>query len=372
MEKVLIENVLERLRKETVQEMLNHDIKDEWITEILGYINRSVKKKLRKRKAEFYTAGISEWEKMCCYQLARLRIDCDVSLRNIILYALAFPFVLEEKDTISGVTITRKIRPQENESEKYEICSDNEDGYKFRGDTMNSYSTSVNEFLRLYGDDYLNPKVLIINERGRNKGKFMTDYSEWEECVLDNYSHFESRLSKAAKEFIRLNHTLGNFIPVPFRKTGEEFNSPRGFKGATNDYWDLALLDIYKWYDTADRDEADTYLYDLLKSDGNVELCKEWLGKFTVEGGKPSWDVFVTMNYMQDFVNEGDAKGHFGKPKELWEGHFDNNNLPNKEDVFNQFFTNASTWIRARGERIAISVKENLGKDELINKILDC
>ena len=365
MKKILIEEMLEELKKEKIHEMVNYDIKDEWLIDLLNCSNKYLKNKLPKKKTEFDANKITEWEKMCCYQLTRLRIDCDVSLRSVVLYTLAFPFILDKKGNNSGEIVTRKIRLQEKENAKYEICSDNTAGYKFRGDTMNSYSTSTNEFLRLYGDNVLNPKVLIINQKGRNKGKFMTDYLEWEECVLDNYSHFESCISQEVKEFIRLNHTLGNFIPVPFRNANENFNSPRGI-GQTKDYWDLALLKIYKWYD----DEADEYLCELLKSVGNVELCKDWLRAFTAEDGNPSWDVFVAANYMQDFVNQGNADGFFGEPKELWKGHFKNNNLPSQEEDFIQFFSNASAWINARGERIAISVKKNLENDELLKKIL--
>jgi hypothetical protein len=370
----ILKEMLKELQNEEIQEMVNYDIKNEWLTDILKYINKNVKKKLSKRETEFDAGKISEWEKMCCYQLARLKIDCDVSLRNITMYALAFPFVLEEKNSSSGEIMTRKIRLQAKGTSKYEICSDNEDGYKYRGDTMNSYSTTMNEFLRLYGDNSTNPTVLIINEGKRNKGKFMTNYSEWEECVLDNYPHFESRLSKPTEAFIRLNHTLGNFIPVPFRQENEEFNRPRG-TGKTKDYWDLALLKIYNWYDAINKEkpeEADKYLKELMTSPENIKLCKEWLEGFTTDDGKPSWDIFVVSNYMQDFVNDGDAEGHFSMPKELWAGHFENNDLPKRNEDFNQFFTNASEWIEARGERIAISVKKNLGNDELVKKILDC
>lgn len=47
----------------------------------------------------------------------------------------------------------------------------------------------------------------------------------------------------------------------------------------------------------------------------NVSLCKSWLERFG------SWGKFVEENYMQDFV-ERPKNGSFGKPKELWNGHF--------------------------------------------------
>ena len=141
-----------------------------------------------------------------------------------------------------------------------------------------------------------------------------------------------------------------------------EFNSPRGF-GSTKDYWDLALLKIYNWYDAKNNGkpehQADEYLKQLITSPQNINLCKEWLGKYTADDGKPSWDVFVVANYMQDFVKKGDAEGHFSEPKELWTGHFKNNVLPSKED-FIQFFTNAYEWIIARGNRISIKLKNEL------------
>lgn len=52
--------------------------------------------------------------------------------------------------------------------------------------------------------------------------------------------------------------------------------------------------------------------------------------------------------------------GHYGPPDELWKGHFDCGGLPQREEEFQQFFTNATKRILARGEMIAKKVKETI------------
>lgn len=95
-----------------------------------------------------------------------------------------------------------------------------------------------------------------------------------------------------------------------------------------------------------------------------INSFRNWLAAFG------SWDEFVRANYMQDFVyaadNESDAPedGPFGKPKELWKGHFDAIEEPNPKkvlpiideekgiDQISDFFKNATECIKARSERM--------------------
>lgn len=64
---------------------------------------------------------------------------------------------------------------------------------------------------------------------------------------------------------------------------------------------------------------------------------------------------------MQPFLKvDKPVNGHYGPPDELWKGHFDCGGIPQGEDEFQQFFTNATQRILARGEMIAKKVKETI------------
>ena len=184
------------------------------------------------------------------------------------------------------------------------------DGIDYRGDTMCSWSTTVNRCLRHTRP----PRLDDIDETLAT-------------CIVD---------------FMQVVYTIGNFIPAPsaFQKRG---SCP------SRDYWDLALAAIYHYYQSPDKIVV-RWLLDGIK---NAENCKPWLNCFE------SWDNFVEENFMQPFLkNSEKVNGHYGPPDELWEGHFAYSGLPQNEEEFQQFFTNATERILARGELIAKKVKE--------------
>lgn len=101
----------------------------------------------------------------------------------------------------------------------------------------------------------------------------------------------------------------------------------------------------------------------------NASNYYDWFNVFK------NWDDFVEKNYMQDFVNGGNAGHKYGMPKELWKGHFNplHSVLPENKDDFSQFFTNASEWITKRGTNIAKKLKKKLDEEnvsEIVNKLL--
>ena len=69
----------------------------------------------------------------------------------------------------------------------------------------------------------------------------------------------------------------------------------------------------------------------------------------------PGWESFIEKNLFHDFVGRN-AYGHFGKPNELWDGHFAHpdagNGKPYSEKQFMQFYTRAAEAIRKRSDRI--------------------
>lgn len=333
-----VKAILEKLQDQSLEDILHYDIKDEWLTEILTSANKKMKKIDPKLYIE--QQNITPLQKMCCYRLSSTKVDCDVSLLSIVIYSLTH-----------GLS-TQIIQAQEPNSQKFCLTGDD---VEYIGDTMNSCKTTLIEYIRLYGDDKMDPRVLKINPTGRNCGKFMTTdtYLTWEACILAHHEHFAKRLPTSAHTFIQLTHTIGNFIPVP-----PNFNMTRASK--TNDYWDLTLRGIHDWFKCGDIDSDDgirniigsAHAYE--DAEENWCICKKWLSTYS------DWDDFVIKTFMQDFVEIGNGEKLFGPPKELWKGHFDDSRLPKDEHEFEQFFTNASAWILARGRRIALAVKNEL------------
>lgn len=279
------------------------------------------------------------WERMCRYKLARYgdemfaiskdTFDCDVAYLTVLQYAIAFP-------DLEGWVIQDQSGSEISEDGRHEFVN-SEMTFKYRGDTMNSYATTVHQFLKLSKeiDGQISERKIL-------------------RALLDNRLNSET----VPRIFIRLNHTIGNFTPVPFERDGKEFNSPRGL-GEIKDYWDLTLAAIYKWYKQGKN--CDELLKNMLmKNEENISLCTQWLGRFG------SWEAFVKRNYMQDFV-EGPESGPFGRPKELWKDHFINyfmcgNAKPIRQEQCKEFFDNASMWILARGKRIAEVIMQELEK----------
>lgn len=238
-------------------------------------------------------------------------------------------------------------------------------GRCFRGDTMNSWKTTLIEYFRLFGDQHL--KYLTENKEGQNKGKWRVPEVCPEELAKDfetNWYHVEwadflsipevyadHPIPPYISEFMKVVYTVGNFIPVPFipGQKGANFNICRS--GLCHDYWDLTLLEIYRHYEKNDTDNSDGWSGLLSR-----EEVKHWLD------GYGSWDAFVEGNFLQEFVNQ--ERNGYGKPKELWKGHFTSSVLPEKEGQFAEFFTNAAAWITARGTRIAVALAKSRGSSE--------
>lgn len=368
-EKIL--NILLTLRDQSVEEIANYDIKDEWDT--VG----TARCKAQHGGIHIPKDSSNPWIKKCCHYINCLDVDCDVALRSVVIYWLAF---LKNFGKADGWRIER----QENAFEKYQLRKDGEE-MLLRGDTMNSYATpviggkgSAKGLLRRYFLNKYNPKM---EEDGiLSDGYFIDKYQQfssetgdkivWSAYILDKYKMFikqfenslvQNEISKGdVYKYIRVNDTLGNFIPVPFvgEKKGE-FNRPRG-TGKSQDFWDLALLCIYNYY--TDPNEKTDKVYTLkwlLRSEKNADLCRNWLGMFE------TWDDFVEQNFMQDFVSS--EQRPYGMPKELWKGHFAvaGTVMPEEEKHYNDFFEKASERIAARGIRIAIKIQEVLKDKDL-------
>lgn len=233
----------------------------------------------------------------------------------------------------------------------YEYMISCEEGGKcviYRGDTMNSWSTTLDEYIRCFGggDDGYFPS-LKIKEDGKNKSKWCIAEEDPAKNWIDFLSipaNYKKALPSYITDFLDVVYTIGNFIPV-LKSSECNFNTKRNL--VCKDYWDLTLLAIYNYYHAkSNTDKWKTLL----------GKCRDWLGEQSAE----NWNAFVEKNFLQDFVNSNPGGG-YGCPKELWAGHFNNVNgdgRPSKEEEFRSFFTNASDWIIARGTRIMIALDE--------------
>lgn len=251
--------------------------------------------------------------------------------------------VIVEKGEADRSELLKDIYQHIWKTEYLDVCTRN--GTEFSGDTMNSIFTTFTKWLSA---------VQAIKGPGQwSNRKVLQRY-------IDKNEKNESILYAAVKEdkdrvlsFFKSSYTLGNFIPAP------AVFQQRGFS-PSKDYWDLALAAIYNYYRSNDKVGKDTVctfirpepysLEWLLRGEKNAEKCKPWLDRFK------TWDNFVEQNFMQPFtVTEN---GSYGPPVPLWDDHFLKGGLPQNEDQFQQFFTNATERILARGELIAKKVKE--------------
>ena len=290
---------------------------------------------------------VSPLEKACNYYLSEKSFDYDVCLFNTVIYGVVFPYVTEK----------RKI--DEYCKNKFQWKSD-EELYAYKGDTMNSFNTPIIEFIRLFGDEHISPKVCELNLSGKNRGKFKVceskrEYNGWYDFILDNRKYFEEKIVPLnAMRYIKNCHSIGNYIPVPFDIPRGEFNRPRGL-GSTKDFWDLCMYNIYKWYKEKDSE----YLKNIVGKEENINLCIRWLNNEF-----PTWEKFVKENYLEPFCNSELI------PIEFWKDHFTGNIMPTYINEFLQFFDNASLAIEKRSEKMAsvVGIKiDRLGTELLWN-----
>lgn len=316
-------------------------------------------------KREMKYGGCTALERMCRYKKASDGFDCDVAELTVLQYAIAFPFVLDEGRT-------KQLQENNSKNElQFELAG--KKVFAYRGDTMNSYATTIHEFFMQYPHEMEEVEAFLTHPKKRNgevnekrwgvredSPYWRNRKVHWEQCYLDHFKYFETILPDSAKKFIELNHTIGNFFPVPFEQGGIEFNRPRGFQNPKiKDYWDLTLWHIYLWYQltaVGKYEEADGHLLAIVKNKDSVEMCRKWLKSFG------SWPSFVRANYMEAFVKDG-----YGEPKELWKGHFTRKGLPTTPGEFSEFFINTSTWIMERGNTIAQVIM-----GELESSSIDC
>ena len=167
------------------------------------------------------------------------------------------------------------------------------------GDTMNSVNTTLDEYVKFYvcGDEK-NAKITECERKRieceRTKYEEIKHKNRYQKISINyltkrfddkdgNLNKFLSN-NKNLIKFMNVYHTLGNFIPFP-----KGCNGPRG-RGATKDYWDLALKYIHEYYSADDDKEKSAAIKEIIKNDelqGNME---KWLDD---KSGFGDWDTFI-------------------------------------------------------------------------------
>lgn len=245
-EKENIVNILRELRDRPVEELVTYDLKRDWWRE----------------------GPTNPWRLMCYYKKDSGPVgDCDVSLRSVVIYRLAFGF----EDW--------RIRPDGRGNFQLEKGGM---GYVVRGDTMNSYATTAHAYFRLKG-----------LERIR-------DGRSWYDAVLEDYDKFAPLYRGAFTDFVRLCHTVGNMLPIP----SGELNRARGI-GPMKDYFDLYLNWLFEYMATEEIDRLNKNRREKGYLSAGVYAAselfpgiRELIDFLTCY---ENWDHYVRQNYLEEF-----------------------------------------------------------------------
>lgn len=291
------------LRDRPMEELVTYDLKRDWRREEAG----------------------DPWRLMCLYKKDKSPAgDCDVSLRSMVIYWLAFGFA------------------------DWRLCPDGRGnfqlekegaGYAVRGDTMNSYATTAHAYFRM---------------KGLEKGK-----GTWHDAILEDYGRFAPLYCGPFADFVNVCHTVGNMLPIP----SGDLNRARGI-GPTKDYFDLYITWLFEYIGEVVQRHGDRLIRGVSFTSelfpGVGELI-EFLGSYK------SWDAYVRANHLEGFCQSYVENGvtHFTEGLPLWKGHrFSRGALPRNTAECEDYFKNASERILARGRQIITAVKKTLADYE--------
>ena len=240
----------------------------------------------------------------------------------------------EKNETLLGTYDFKQLINDEDYEYNFEEHGDIENflNYKFLGkydcdkifgnmfgleytDTMNSFWTLFKQYIKISMSDEFEL------ENGEIKKEFIDTYKKQYNFELTNQQLWIVHILNLSKQkniifneklecFAHFTHTIGNFIEVP-----ASFNTNRYTN--TLDYFDLALLCIYKWYETS----SDFWLEILLNNDKQaIQNTKEWLLSYNLETSEnyTMWENFVGLNGLVGFVDDN------LQPIELFQNHFNN------------------------------------------------
>lgn len=192
-----------------------------------------------------------------------------------------------------------------------------EKDYSLRGDTMNTATITNAEYRKLNNTEELPDEAYVL---------------------------------------MNLYHTAGNFFLVPY-KNGHSLTLSRRETGPSRGYFDLFLLAVYNFF--SGKTDYTGSLASVLKDEGLADFYKRYLTERFVTNNVLSWDKYIEINYLQDYV-EGSKENGYGRPIELWPGHFTGKVMPQTEEEFILFYNNAADRTRKRGKRIYLVLKKKM------------
>lgn len=210
---------------------------------------------------------------------------------------------------------------------------------KIQGETLNSANTTLN---RLY--------ELIENEEEKEErkhiGNNVSNKYRISRYLTNSKTIIELKKIDKVKRFLEAYHTIGNFMPIP-----KGCNSPRGFNNRKiEDYWDLTLLNIYRYYV-----DNNYKALEIIVGEDNLSIYKNWLDIFGK--GIEGWISFIESNYLENFV--GKKKDNY-YPQELWKDHFKENKsvIPETKKECLAYFKNTTKLIKKRSKRMIKELKK--------------
>lgn len=171
-------------------------------------------------------------------------VDCDVMQDSLAKLLEHQKIQLEKygKENIFESAVIEKQNKKDAFDYKYQIDGA-KDGKIYRADTLNSFSITFVQFLRL------NFKFVPKEEYALNKNTKC-----WLNYFVKNFEHINTEEHKEILEkfdiFAKLTHTIGNFMIVPASFISEEestFNILKARKNDVNDYFQFALKDIEEY-----------------------------------------------------------------------------------------------------------------------------
>lgn len=243
-------------------------------------------------------------------KLAReIGYDADSSYEAMVIAQLVFPFASREKGWYiaeqEGVIIRNGKEININPfGLKYELRNDKYD-FTLRGDTMNSVATALKACSHLINGN--------------------------------------AELEQLRDEFIKMYHTFGNFMLLPYRN-GVSVNGSRGI-GTSHDYFDIFLTAVRK------------RSLDSILNEASSHLMHEFINECIITNGSDDETSFFLESLLLCYAEiSDDVRCQF----EFWKGHDLDNIYPETHDQVKAFFTNATKMIGIRSEYIYKRLKGEL------------
>lgn len=212
---------------------------------------------------------------------------------------------------------------------------------QIRGDSLNSFMTTFTPLLSVSRTPFSMQNINTWENEYNEIPNLKSQLKKWveshsvEENISKFYFHQENisrynngdtqiKLLEEIIDFANLTHSIGNFGVIT-----SWMNQGRGI-GNIHDYWDLTLRDLRNFF---------------LNIDTVI--------------GEEIWKKFINNNYYNCFVNKDYTIAN------LWKGHLQSGNSPEKIEDFEQFYHNVNLLIKERGKWITKQLCDKLELQDL-------